>query len=109
MRSMLFRPSLCQLLSVLFFLFAVISAAAIGVLWTQSAWNREVQTVRDQHLQLAKHLAEALTRYATDVEAVFYLAALNIARQQPILHLVAPPSFQAHLHRQPSWTRGTTH
>ena len=89
MRSMLFRPSLRQLLSVLFFLFAAISAAAIGVLWTQSAWNREVQTVRDQHLQLAKHLAEALTRYATDVEAVFYLAALNIARQQPILHLDA--------------------
>jgi hypothetical protein len=88
-RSMLFRPTLRQLLSVLFFLFAAISAAAIGVLWTQSAWDREVQTIHDQHLQLANHLAEALTRYAKDVEAVFNLAALNLAKQQPILHLDA--------------------
>jgi PAS domain S-box-containing protein len=86
---MLFRPSLRQLLSVLFFLFAAIPAAAIGVLWTQSAWDREVQTVQDQHLRLANHLAKALTRYAKDVEAVFYLAALNLANQQPILHLDA--------------------
>jgi PAS domain S-box-containing protein len=89
MRSMLFRPSLRQLLSVLFFLFAALSAAAIGILWTQSAWDREVQTVQDQHLQLSKHLAKALTRYAKDVEAVFYLVALNLANQQPILHLDA--------------------
>ncbi|MDH3604859.1 MAG: PAS domain S-box protein, partial [Candidatus Tectomicrobia bacterium] len=89
MRLMLFRPSLRELLSVLFFLFAAISAAAIGVLWTQSAWDREVQTVQEQHLQLANHLAEALTRYAKDAEAVFYLAALNMANHQSILHLDA--------------------
>jgi hypothetical protein len=88
-RSMLFRPTLRQLLSVLFFLFAAISAAAIGVLWTQSAWDREVQTIHDQHLQLANHLAEALTRYAKDVEAVFNLAALNLAKQQQIINIYA--------------------
>ncbi len=87
MRIMRFRPSLRQLLSVIFFLFATISAVAIGMLWTNSAWNREVQTVHDQHVQLASHLAEALSRYAEDVEAVFNLAVSNLDKDQPVLHL----------------------
>lgn len=87
MRIMRFRPSLRQLLSVIFFLFATISAVAIGVLWTNSAWNREVQKVHDQHVQLASHLAEALSRYAEDVEAVFNLAVSSLDKSQPILHL----------------------
>ncbi len=87
MRIMRFRPSLRQLLSVIFFLFATISAVAIRMLWTNSAWNREVQTVHDQHVQLANHIAEALSRYAEDVEAVFNLAVSNLDKHQPVLHL----------------------
>ena len=84
---MLLRPSLGQLLSLLLFLFATISAAAIGVMWTTSVWNREVQTVQDQHLQLAHHLAKGLDRYAEDAEAVFQLTALNMAHNQPTPNL----------------------
>ncbi len=59
----------------------------MGILWTQSAWNRELQTVHDQHLQLANHLAEALSRYAEDVEAVFQLAVANLVPHQPVREL----------------------
>lgn len=84
---MFLRPSLGQLLSLLLFLFATISAVSIGIMWTTSVWNREVQTVQDQHLQLARHLAEGLDRYAEDVEAVFQLAVLNLVRNQPTPNL----------------------
>jgi len=72
---------------MMFFLFASITAVAIGVLWTQSTWNREVQTVHEQHLQLASHLAEALSRYAEDVEAVFQFAVANLLAYQPVREL----------------------
>ena len=62
MRVTLSRPSLRCLLPVLFFLLAAIPAASIGVLLTNSAWDRELQTVHEQHLQLARHLATALVR-----------------------------------------------
>jgi PAS domain S-box-containing protein len=71
----------------MFFLCATITAVSIGILWTHSAWNREVQTVHDQHLQLANHLAEALSRYAEDVEAVFQLAVANLVAHQPVREL----------------------
>ncbi|WP_179131055.1 ATP-binding protein [Candidatus Entotheonella palauensis] len=79
-----FHPSLRQVVAVIFFLFATVTAVAIGVLWTHSAWDREIQTVQDQHLQLASHLAEALSRYAEDTEAVFQLAVANLVKHQPV-------------------------
>ncbi|WP_179137802.1 PDC sensor domain-containing protein, partial [Candidatus Entotheonella palauensis] len=87
MRLSRFRPSLRQVVSVIFFLFATITAVVIGVLWTHSAWEREIQTVHDQHLQLASHLAEALSRYAEDTEAVFQLAVANLVQHQPVREL----------------------
>lgn len=87
MRKRLFRPSLSYVLPVLFFLLAAIPAAAIGVLLTHNAWDRELQTVHEQHLQLARHLAEALERYAHDVKAAFQLTAANIAVHRPVEEL----------------------
>jgi PAS domain S-box-containing protein len=95
MGALLSRRSLRQLLPVLFFLLAAIPAGAIGVLLTQRAWERELQTVHDQHLQLARHLAEALARYAKDVEAVFRLTAVNMAADWPVEEL---PALLEHLH-----------
>ena len=65
------RPSFAQLLPILFFLLAAIPAAAIGILLTHTAWERELQTVREQHLQIARNLVAALDRYAdgTPVQA----------------------------------------
>ena len=84
MRLSTFRPSLRLVISLMFFLFATITAVAIGLLWTYHVWNRELQTVHDQHLQLAKHLSKTLSRYAEDAEAVFQLAVANLVEQQPV-------------------------
>jgi PAS domain S-box-containing protein len=83
------RPSLGQLLPVLFFLLAAIPAGAIGVLLTNRAWDREVQKVHEQHLLLAQHLAEALRRYAEDVEAAFQLTVANLVANQSLPALTA--------------------
>ena len=87
MRAKLARPSFVQLLPLLFFLLAAIPAGAIGVLLTHNAWERELQTVQEQHLQIARNLVAALTRYAEDVEAVFQMVVANLAAQQPVRHL----------------------
>jgi PAS domain S-box-containing protein len=87
MRTKLARPSFVQLLPILFFLLAAIPAGAIGVLLTHNAWERELQTVQEQHLQIARNLVAALTRYAQDVEAVFQMIVANVAAQQPVRHL----------------------
>jgi PAS domain S-box-containing protein len=84
-----FRPSLLQLLPVLFFLLAAIPAGAIGLLLTNKAWDREVNKVYEQHLLLARYVAEALLRYAEDVEAAFQLTAVNIAASQPVQELTS--------------------
>src|SRR5215813_6244976 len=87
MHTKLPRPSFIQLLPILFFLLAAIPAGAIGVLLTRSAWERELQTVQEQHLQIARNLVAALTRYAEDVEAVFQMIVANMVAQQPVRHL----------------------
>ena len=87
MHTKLTRPSFVQLLPILFFLLAAIPAAAIGVLLTHSAWERELQTVHEQHLQIARNLVAALTRYATDVEAAFRMTVANMDAQQPVRRL----------------------
>jgi PAS domain S-box-containing protein len=77
------RPSVRNLLALLFFLLTAIPVEIIGVLLTNRAWDRELQMVHEQHLQVACRLAEALTRYAEDVEATFQLMASNMAQQRP--------------------------
>jgi hypothetical protein len=43
------RPSLRNLLVLLFLLLAAIPVEIIGVLLTNRAWERELQTVHEQH------------------------------------------------------------
>jgi PAS domain S-box-containing protein len=81
------RPSLRNLLALLFFLLTAIPVEIIGVLLTNRAWDRELQTVHEQHPQLARHLAETLARYAEDVEATFQLAVSNVAENRPVQEL----------------------
>src|SRR5215831_11388557 len=87
MHTKLPRPSFIQLLPILFFIVAAIPAAAIGILLTHSAWERELQTVHEQHLQIARNLVAALERYADDVEAAFQMTVANLAAQQPVRRL----------------------
>ena len=81
------RLSLRHLLPLLFFCFAAVPAGVIGTLLTERAWERELEAVNEQHLQLAKNLAGALSRYAQDIEAAFLLVAadLSSARETPEL------------------------
>lgn len=95
MRTHLSRSSLGQLLPVLFFLLAALPAGAIGVLLTRHAWERELRTVQEQHLQIARNLTEALTRYAHDAEAVFTDVVEHLAQHQPGPSL---PALLARLH-----------
>ncbi len=86
MHLTLARVSLRQLLPVLFFLLAAVPAGSIDVVLTNKSWDRELQTVREQHLQLAHNLVEALERYAEDAEAVFQMmvtAKSNVVEALP--------------------------
>jgi PAS domain S-box-containing protein len=82
------RPSLLKLLALLFFLLTAIPVEIIGVLLTNKAWDRELQTVHEQHLQFARHLTEALTRYAEDVEATWRLTISNLQEKRPAPELL---------------------
>ena len=81
------RPSLRHLLPLLFLLLAAIPAGAIGILLTNQAWDRELRTVREQHLQLSLNLSGALTRYAADVAATLHLVASHLSANQPVVTL----------------------
>ena len=81
------RPSLRNLLALLFFLLTAIPVEIVGVLLTNKAWDRELQTVHEQHLQLARHLAETLARYAEDAEVTFQLVASNVVENRPVQEL----------------------
>jgi hypothetical protein len=87
MSSIRSRLSLRHVLPILFFLLAAIPAGAIGVIISQSAWKHELRNVHDQHLQLARHIAGALERYAVDAAAAFALAVSNLERNQPVTDL----------------------
>ena len=87
MSSIRSRLSLRHVLPLIFFLLAAIPAATIGILITQRAWDHALHNVRDQHLQLARNVAEALQRYAADASAVFNLAVSNLVNDQPVTGL----------------------
>ena len=77
------RPSLRNLLALLFLLLTAIPVEIIGVLLTHTAWERERETVREHHLQLAHYLTETLDSYANDMVAIFQWVASNIVENSP--------------------------
>lgn len=83
------RPSLRNLLALLFFLLTAIPVEIIGVLLTNRAWDRELQIVHEQHLQYARHLTEALARYAEDAAITLQLTASNAVENRPLQELTA--------------------
>ena len=87
MSVMLSRPSLRNLLALLFFLLTAIPVEIIGILLTNRAWDRELQTVHEQHLQFARYLAETLVRYAEDAEAIFELTVARVVHNRPVQEL----------------------
>lgn len=82
------RPLLRHVLPLLFLLLAALPAGAIGVLLSQHAWDRELSTVRDQHLQLALNLSDTLTRYATDASAHLQLLVSHLEEPRSVKKLI---------------------
>jgi PAS domain S-box-containing protein len=87
MSVMLSRPSLRNLLALLFFLLTAIPVEIVGILLTNRAWDRELETVHEQHLQFARSLAETLARYAEDVESIFELTVSSMVNNRPVQEL----------------------
>ncbi len=69
-------------------LLAALPAGAIGLLLSQHAWDRELSTVRDQHLQLALNLSNTLTRYAADASAHLQLFVSHLEERRSVKKLI---------------------
>jgi PAS domain S-box-containing protein len=87
MSVMLSHPSLRNLLALLFFLLTAIPVEIVGILLTNRAWDRELQTVHEQHLQIAHYLGETLERYAEDAESIFELTVSSLAKNRSVQEL----------------------
>lgn len=75
---------------ILFFGFTLISIIPVIFLtaWVQqSALDKEVAAVQEKHLLVARNLTGALSRYVTDVEAGFRLAAQNLFHSKQLRNL----------------------
>jgi hypothetical protein len=62
---------------VLFVAFTIVAAVPVGILdfWeSRASFQREMDSVRERHLLVAKNLTSTLSRYVVDVAAVFDLA-----------------------------------
>ncbi|MEK6709076.1 MAG: sensor histidine kinase [Nitrospinota bacterium] len=71
----------------LFVAFMALSAIPVFILaaWVeQSAVTKEMESVREKHLGIAKNLSSALSRYVKDVESGFKLIAYNLFERKEI-------------------------
>ncbi len=66
------------MLLIIFVVAALVPTMFLAVWIQKSAFNQEMQSVRERHLLLARNLTGALSRYATDIEAVFDDISINI-------------------------------
>ncbi len=69
-----------QLHIVLFCMMMLISLVPIAAFYTwvgRDSFRRELASVHDAHLIIAKNLSSALSRYATDAKTVFRMAVMN--------------------------------
>lgn len=76
----------------LFISFTLISSIPVLFLasWVQqSALEKEIASVEEKHLLVAKNLTGDLSRYATDVESAFILITENLEKNNPIIGLPA--------------------
>ncbi len=65
-----------------FFVVAAVPILAFSVWVQQAALSSEVEAVKEKHLLVAANLTRAISRYLTDVEAGFHMAALHATAEQ---------------------------
>src|ERR1700710_984442 len=72
---------------LLFIAFTLIAGAPIAVLaWWEgnTSFQHELDSVRERHLLVARNLTSTISRYVTDVEAIFGLAFESGALSHPV-------------------------
>ncbi len=66
-----------SILTLAFAVIALVPIAALGLWFDRAAYEKEVDAVHEKHLLLAGNMSATLSRYATDLISVFWLARLQ--------------------------------
>jgi len=91
------RPRLQYILLIGFILISTIPVLFLATWVQKRAFDNEVAAAEEKHLLLARHLTGALSRYVTDVESVFRVAAQSLVQNQsfkPGDHLLKAVNFE---------------
>ncbi|HEX3991501.1 MAG TPA: ATP-binding protein [Acetobacteraceae bacterium] len=76
-------PKMHQLLFVAFTLVAAVPIAVLAIWESQSAFQNELDSVRERHLLVARNLTSTMSRYVKDLKATFPLAFTPGSMNQP--------------------------
>ena len=78
------RISLKHILFIIFTLIASLPVLILAVWVEQSALDKEISSVEEKHLLVARNLTGDLERYVIDVESSLQLVAINLIKNKPI-------------------------
>lgn len=81
-------PKMHQLLFVAFTLVAAVPIAVLAIWEGQTAFQNELDSVRERHLLVARNLTSTMSRYVKDLKATFPLALAPGTINQPGASLV---------------------
>src|ERR1700735_2266481 len=76
-------PKMHHLLFLAFTLVAGVPIAVLAIWEGQTAFQNEMDSVRERHLLVARNLTSTMSRYVEDVKASFLLAFATGSLQQP--------------------------
>ena len=82
-------PKMHHLLFVAFTLVAGVPIAVLAIWEGQTAFQNELDSVRERHLLVARNLTSTMSRYVKDVKSAFLLAFGTGAMNRPIAGLKA--------------------
>ncbi len=81
-------PKMHQLLFLAFTLVAAVPIAVLAIWEGQTAFQNELDSVRERHLLVARNLTSTMSRYVKDLKATFPLVFTQGAMSQPTASLV---------------------
>ena len=81
-------PKMHQLLFVAFTLVAAVPIVVLAIWEGQTAFQNELDSVRERHLLVARNLTSTMSRYVKDLKATFPLAITQGSMSQPGASLV---------------------
>jgi signal transduction histidine kinase/ActR/RegA family two-component response regulator len=81
-------PRMHQMLFVAFTLVAAVPIAVLAIWEAQTAFQNELDSVRERHLLVARNLTSTMSRYVKDLKATFPLALTQASMSHPDASLV---------------------